>query len=146
MFVQGNVALFPLDGISFFPGNIIDQFGNLVAVDVSDLANPKVAGLLFGSGDPGAGHQEYGDVIVNNQLAYVTTNGSTGSIRRTALGKCCWSTSPTPLSPRCSGTLNIPGTVEVGPIALQGNTALVVGNTGGLLNPFGTSPKRWAYG
>ncbi len=136
MFVQGNVALFTLDGFNFSGGDIFNQFGNLVAVNISNLSQPTVAGLLFGSGNPGAGNQEYGDVIVNDQLAYVTTNGSTGGDTQSGVGQMLLVNISNPDQPTLSGTLDIPGTVEVGPIALQGNTALVVGDTGGLLNPF----------
>ena len=123
MYVQGNVAIVPLDGY-FFGGNFIEgQFGNLIALDLSDLSHPTLAGMLYGSGDPGADHQEYGAVIVNSGLAYVAINGSTGSSTQSGVGQVSLVNISDPTHPTLAGTLDIPGTVEATAIALQGDRA-----------------------
>ena len=78
-------------------------------------------------------------MIVNSQLAYVASSSSTGGDTQTGVGQLLLVNIANPAAPALSSTLDIPGTVQLANVALQGNSALVAGSTGGWTNPFGTA-------
>jgi uncharacterized membrane protein len=137
MFVLGDVALFPLQEYDFFPAGAnttyFAQSGNVLSVDISDLAHPKVLGELFPSNDP---HVENGAVIVNSQVAYTLSSTNTGGDTSSGVGNLLLLDISDPAKPKVTGNLNIPNTNILSNIIIRGNRALVVGSSGGLLQPF----------
>jgi uncharacterized membrane protein len=141
MFILGDVALVTVAGITFFPGNITSRFGNVVALNISDLAHPTVAGALFAPSDPEINHPVSGALIVDNQIAYATSSTVTGGDTQNGVGRLRILNISDPSHPTLAGNLDIPGTVEITNIARRGNRVLVAGTSGGLMNPFPSLDK-----
>ena len=145
--VEGNTAYLTTHGITYDPssGSIGTQFGDVAAVDFSNPAAPTFSGVLFNDLGAPNGHGNYLSSVtpVNGQLAYVATSTSTGPDTQTGQGQVLvvhpadFTGSPSRSAGATLGTLDLPGTVQALAVALQGNTALVVGSSGGLLSPFG---------
>jgi len=79
--VEGTTAYVATDGIQFdASGSISKQFGDVLAIDISQPAAPHVAGLLFNDQAAPDGHNtnEHDFVPINSQLAYVADSTSTG--------------------------------------------------------------------
>src|SRR5205823_1399396 len=68
---------------------------------------------------------------------YIASTTSTGGETQTGVGRMLLVNIANPAMPTLAGNLDIPGTNRLTNIALQGTSALVVGSTGGWLNPFG---------
>jgi hypothetical protein len=139
MFVQGNTAFFPTFGIFFIAGTVIDQFGDFLAVDISDPANPKLADVLFNNLGPseGGNNNVSGSVVVNNQIAYLASTTSFSSNTQGGTGRVLVVNDADAAHLALVRGVDIPGTVQIEDIAIHGNRALVVGSTGGWRNPFG---------
>jgi len=136
MYVLGNVALFPIEEFDYYPGGeeyYFAQSSNVIAVDISNLSKPTVVGKLFASNDP---HPQGGAVIVNSQIAYTVSSTETGGDTSSGVGDLRLINISNPAMPTLIGDLHIPGTETLTNIALQGSRALVVGSSGGLLQPF----------
>jgi len=140
MFVQGHTVFFSTDGNYYQPG-LIGQFGDFSAVDITDPANPRVTGVLFSGGSaPNLGvSNQYATVPVSATAAYVAGTTSTGGIpsgQTTTPGEGELSivdtSNPASLT-LASGTgqLLIPNSNRLLGLAIDGNRALVVGNTDG---------------
>jgi len=139
LFVHGSTALATTGGINYDEnGNITDQFGNLVSLDVSNPAAPAVAGSLANAVGPpdGGANNQHGVVAVNGSLAYVLGSTSTGNVTATGSGVVQVVDYSNPANLSVVNTLSIPGTIHALAIAIQGNQALVVGSSGGWTNPF----------
>jgi uncharacterized membrane protein len=139
MYVLGNVALFPIQEFDFYPGGdqyYIGQSGNILVVDISDLTKPKVLGEIFSSSDPNRNHPEGTAVIVNSEIAYGVSSTETGGDTTNGVGDVRLFDISNPAAPKLAGDLNIPDTETLTNIALGGNRALVVGSSGGLIQPF----------
>ncbi|HQU41768.1 MAG TPA: cadherin-like domain-containing protein, partial [Pirellulales bacterium] len=139
LFVQGSTALVATGGINYDEnGNVTNQFGNLVSVDVSNPAAPSVAGSLFNSlGQPdGGASNQHSVVAVGNSLAYVLGSTSSGNTTVTGSGVVQVVNDSNPSGLSLVTTLDIPGTVHLLAVAIDGNQALVVGSSGGWTNPF----------
>jgi uncharacterized membrane protein len=142
--VQGNTVYIPTSGIVYDSGgNVDDQFGDFLAIDISNPAAPALAGALFtDKGTPNGGDSNQHDVVpINNSLAYVVGSTSTGPATLTGSGRVLVVNTADPANLTVAGTLNIPGTVDTQAIAVDGHYALVVGSTGGLLSPF-SDPRQ----
>jgi uncharacterized repeat protein (TIGR01451 family) len=143
MTVQGTTAYFPTHGIFYdaSSGSISAQYGDVVAVDFSNAAAPKFDGVLFNDLGSPTGHNGWeSDVVpVTNNLAYMAGSTSTGADTQTGTGRVLVVNTSDPTNLSLSGELDLPGTVQALAIAVDGNTALVVGSSGGLLSPFGDS-------
>jgi uncharacterized membrane protein len=138
MIVQGNTALVTTTGApEDSSGNITDQFGTVLSIDVSNPAAPKLAGELFNNrGSPQGGDtNQDGGVIVNSQLAYIATTTSTGAAVESGTGRVLLVNYSNPVSLQVMSEVDIPGTVRVESIAIQGNRALVLGSTGSWRSP-----------
>ncbi|HWB10387.1 MAG TPA: DUF4214 domain-containing protein [Pirellulales bacterium] len=140
MTVHGTTAYFSTSGIKYDAnGTVTSQVGNLVAVDFSNPAVPTIAKALFDDLPQPDGHAaNIGQtVVVNDQIAYVTSSSSTGGNTQTGTGQLLVvDTSP---AWNVGATLDIPGTVQSVAVAVDGTHALVVGSTGGWTSPFGNS-------
>src|SRR5262249_1026139 len=118
-------------------GNITDQYGSVLSIDVSNPAAPKLAGELFNNrGSPQGGDtNQDGGVIANSQLPYIRSTNTNGAAVQNGTGRVLLVNYSNPASLQVVGELDIPGTVRVESIAIQGNRALVIGSTGGLRSP-----------
>ena len=137
--VQGNTAFIPIEGTSNDGnGNITDQFGNFLAVDLSNPAAPQLAGVLFNNlGAPqGSDSNQFDAVPINSQVTYVAGSTSTGANTQSGNGSVLVVNTANPASMSVADQLDIPGTVQALAIAVNGNEALVVGSTGGWQSPF----------
>ncbi len=137
--VQGNTAYITLDGIRYDTGsgNIIDQNGDVLAVDLSNPAAPRLEGRLFTDrGAPYGGNSNQFDVVpINGQVTYVAGSTSTGSSTQSGSGSVLVVNTANPAGPSVTTSLDIPGTVQALAIAVNGDEALVVGSTGGWQSP-----------
>jgi uncharacterized membrane protein len=136
--VQGNTAFIPIQGTSNDGnGNITDQFGDFLAVDLSNPAAPQLAGVLFNNrGSPqGSDSNEWAAVPINSQVTYVAGSTSTGADTQTGTGRVLIVNRANPAAMSLASHLDIPGTVHALAIAVNGNEALVVGSTGGYQSP-----------
>lgn len=134
MFVEGTTAYFPLNGVETFVFvSIFDQYGDYLAVDFSNPSQPQLEDVLFNNrGAPDGGdYQENGGVIVNSQLTYVASTTSKGANTQVGSGDLLMVNTSDPNHLSVSGTLTIPGTVQLVNIAIEGDRALAVGSTGG---------------
>ena len=130
----GTAAFVPIDSvIQGFFGLIQDQTGSFLSVDVSNPSQPQLADVLFNDrGSPGGGdNNEHGGVLVNDDLAYVASTTSSGGDWSQGTGRLLIVNTSNPADLSEVGYLNIPGTVQLTDVAISGDEALVVGNTGG---------------
>jgi len=139
MLVQGNTLLVPTNGVSYLFGTeIVDQFGSVLSIDVSTPAAPTLDDVLFNEGSPpstGTTNQN-GGVLVNSQIAYIASTTSTGGATQSGVGRVLVVNYSDPTNLTVTNEVDIPGTVQVLDVAIQGNRALVVGSTGGRRNFF----------
>ena len=87
--VQGNTAFIPIEGTSNDGnGNITDQSGDFLAVDLSNPAAPQLAGVLFNNlGAPeGSDSNQFDAVPINSQVTYVAGSTSTGANTQSGSG------------------------------------------------------------
>lgn len=134
MFIEGTTAFLPTGGIwTFVNVALTDQFGDFLAVDFSNPSQPQLKDVLFNNrGAPDGGdHIENGAIAVNGQLAYVATTTSQGADSQVGNGELLIVNTSAPTQLAVAGTLNIPDTVQLQAIAIEGDRALAVGSTGG---------------
>ncbi len=137
--IQGNTAFIPIEGTSNDGnGNITDQSGDFLAVDLSNPASPHLAGVLFNNrGAPQVGSSNQFDAVpINSQVTYVAGSTSTGANTQSGSGSVLVVNTANPASMSVADQLDIPGTVQALAIAVNGNEALVVGSTGGWQSPY----------
>ncbi len=109
-------------------GGVLDSFGDLTSIDLSNLSSPQVAGALYGGA--GSSSFEFGVAAVGTNALLVA--GTTGSDLASGTGRIQVVDTSDPANPTVTGELDIPGTTEALEIAVQGNRALVISSTGGL--------------
>jgi len=139
LFVGNSTAFATTEGITYtLPGTITDQFGDFLAIDLSDPAHPALAGVLSNTeGPPNGGDTiQHQGVAITDQLAYVVGSTSTGGDTQTGAGQLQVVDTSDPTHLSVVKQLSIPGMVHAVAIATQGNRALVVGSTGGRKSPF----------
>ena len=137
--VQGNTAFIPTEGAdNDGNGNITNQFGDFLAVNLSDPAAPQLAGVLFKNlGEPQGGDSNQWDAVpINDQVTYVAGSTSTGAKTQSGNGSVLVVNTANSASMSVSDQLSIPGTVQALAIAVNGSEALVVGSTGGSQSPY----------
>ena len=132
MLVSGNTVLVPTDGFDLF-GGLQDQFGTVMAIDVSNPAAPTESSVLFNSRGPteGGNTTQFGGTIVNSQIAYIASSTATGGSTQDGVGQVLIVNYSDPTNLQLLGEVDIPNTFQVADVAIQGNEALVVGRTGG---------------
>jgi uncharacterized membrane protein len=139
-------AYIPTQSVQFedFDRHIIDQGGTFVSVDLSDPTQPGQSDVLFNDQGPETTGTTIagGDVAVNgaalqsDDLAYLATTTSEGGDVEDGTGEVDVVDTSDPTQLAVVGTpLQIPSTVQLSDIAIDGNYALVVGNTGGYTSP-----------
>ena len=135
------------NGVAFVPTNlivigssIIDQYGDFVAVNVSNQSAPSIIGTLEQPQDPVAGGQYFitNATQVNATTAYLGSTTNDFSNTHSGVGQV-WAvdiTDPTNMS--ILTQVNVPGTQYMNAPLVQGNTGVAIGNTGGLSDPYVT--------
>jgi uncharacterized membrane protein/transglutaminase-like putative cysteine protease len=142
LLVQGNTVVVPTAAYVFNSnGELLNQAGTVLAIDVSNPAAPALASVLFNDPNqpPGLGgaNPHLGGVLVNSQVAYIASTTATGSDNQTGVGRLLVVNGSDPRNLSVAGMLDIPGTAVLYDVAVQGNRALVVGSSGGVISPGG---------
>ncbi len=127
--------------------HITDQFGTFLSVDLSSPAQPQLDDVLFNDNGPevggttaaGGDFAVNGATLVNSQFAYLASTTSEGGNTHTGTGQVIVVDTSNPAQLAEVTSLSIPGTVQLSEIAVDGDYALVVGNTGGFTNPVPTT-------
>lgn len=137
--VVGNTLLVSTNGYEFNTF-VVSQFGDVVTIDVSDPTNPMIVDSLENTGQPFSGTTFKADsVLVNATTAYVASTTSTGSAADVGIGRVLVTDISDPTDLSVLNEVQIPGTVHVVAVGIQGSRALVVGSTGGLQNPLSST-------
>lgn len=137
--VQGNTVYVSTSGIIYDSGgNVTDQFGDLLTINITNPATPVLGNALYSvKGTPKGGVSiQHGLLPVSSSVAYLVGSSSTGSSTQSGSGRIVIVRTSDPANLSVAGTLDISGTVDAQAIAVDGAHALVVGSTGGLLSPF----------
>jgi uncharacterized membrane protein len=136
LFVIGDHAIATTTGIDFFAGNVLNQFGDVSSLNLSNPAAVSISDELYGPFQNIFNHN--GGEIVDANTLYVTSTTSNGGFSNTQLGygvvRVVDTSNPTDLIELRD--VRIPETVQALEIAIDGNRALVVGSTGGWKSPF----------
>src|SRR5207253_842393 len=78
----------------------------------------------------GGNTRQFGGILVNDHLAYIASTTSTGGNIGAGVGQVLVVDYSDPTNLQLVGTLQIPGSVYLEDITIQGDQALVVGNNG----------------
>jgi large repetitive protein len=121
---------------NIFSNTITDQNGDLLSIDVSNPAQPFLAGELFsgapGNNEPFGGNYNMWQMIaVDPTTLLVGSTTATGSDITGTGGRVLVVSTANPAAPTVLRELDIPQMVHVIGIAQEGNRALVVGSSGG---------------
>jgi hypothetical protein len=134
----GNFAFVPTTAVINFFG--FDQFGDLLAVDLTSFAQPQVVGSLEPSRDGvfGGGAAVFNVTSAKNSVLYIGTTTSRFE-RNDGVGllQIVDASNPT-VAMTIVGQVQIPGTIHLGAPLIQGTIAVSIGNNGGY--NFGGSP------
>lgn len=133
---RGGTAFATYDSISFSGSSFLNQGGDLISVDVSNPANPRVLSALSGNTSSGAGPNIFFDLVaVNDTTAYAASSTSTGAQTTIGSGVLVVVDTSDPANLKVVKQIPIPGTRQAATIRFQGNLALVVSNVEGWRNP-----------
>ncbi len=134
---QGNIAFVPIFAYDFFFGFWDGQNGDVVAVDISNLASPQVLGTLETqtSSVNGGNYPIFGVTLVNNQTLYA---GSTTAAQGTnnGVGQLTVVNISNPAAMSVVTQVQVPGTIDVYAPMIQGNLAIAGGDNGGYCGCF----------
>ena len=114
-----------------FSGSVFAQFGDLFSVDFSNPSSPSQVGSLYGLSTGGSSFV-FGAAVVNSNTLLVASTTSTGANSDGGEGQVLVVGTSNPSDPTLLGTVNIPGTIHLEGIAVDGNQAVVIGSSGGL--------------
>jgi uncharacterized membrane protein len=141
LFVQGNTVFLSTYGDWYSGSTLTNQFGDFSAIDISNPASPELEGVLFETGSaPFYGtNNENATVAVTPTIAYVAGTTSTGAVpngQTTTPGEgsvlIVNTANPADLTQESPvGEILVPGTNRLLGIAIDGDRALVVGNSDG---------------
>jgi uncharacterized membrane protein/transglutaminase-like putative cysteine protease len=138
LFVRGNTA-FAMAAVFLGVNNdpdVLDQGGDFVAVGIQDPATYGPSDALFAPRTAGAGgfNLILGGDLINANTAILASTTAQGGDTQTGFGRVLI-TGTDSSNLQLIDSLEIPGTVLLHDIAVQGNRALVIGGTGGLADP-----------
>lgn len=144
--IVGATALSTQTEFCFFLGNhdIFKQFGDVIAIDISDPTSPAVKDVLFdttpltnffGCVARGGSSNTWQSVAVDDQTLYVASTTANES-DTTGVGRIFIVDISDPAHLSVAGELPVPGTTHVIGIARDGDHAVIVGSSGGW-NDFG---------
>ncbi len=134
LFTEGTTAFVPIGGETYFAGTLLsDQFGDLVSIDFSNPGSPKLADVLFNDrGAPDGGdHNVNSGVAVNSQYTYIATTSAVGDEGEVGNGELLVVDNSNPSQMVVTKTLQIPDTVQLLAVQINGTHALAIGSTGG---------------
>ena len=139
----GNLAFVPTDSLEFFLGFQWDaEFGDLVAVDVTNFSNPVVLGTAEQPQvDPAYGGATVvlGGTQADTSLIYLGGSTSTGGANN-GVGRLQVVDVTNPAAMKITGQLLVPGTSLFYSPLIQGTIAVGIGNTGGFVGSFSANP------
>ncbi len=136
-FVDGSYAILPATIYYYNPFSlfIIVQFGDLLSVDISNLASPSVAGRLFPAGDPSYGgpNMIFGAAEATGHVGLVVSTTAVGDGMGTGPGegRLLSVDLSSPTMPTTVHETLVPEAVLLHGIAIDGVHALVTGDTVG---------------
>lgn len=134
VFFVGNTGFFTTDWFRYYiaSSDIFEQHGDFYAVDFSNPAQPAVVSTLANDPSQPASSDtspRWGAVALNDQTALIASTTSTGGEPSGGTARVEVIDIGNPSSMRALGQVGIPQAAIAGAIAVQGNTALVAGNT-----------------
>ena len=139
-FFSGQVGFFETNWFDFFQGSnqITAQHGDLYAYDFTNPAQPALLGNLQPDpNQPGSSNlsPRFAGVALDKQTAYVLATTSTGGDPNGGVASVQIVDISNPASVKAVGEVDIPQATIATGIAIQGKTALVLGNTKSWRNP-----------
>jgi uncharacterized protein (TIGR03437 family) len=140
VFFSGQTGFFETDWFNFNTGNnqITVQHGELYAYDFTNPSQPASLGSLQPDPNQPASSNlspRFAGVALNTKTAYVLSTTSTGGDPNGGVARVEVVDITTPASMTAVGEVDIPQATIATGIAIQGKTALVVGNTKSWRNP-----------
>ncbi len=137
----GNLAFVPTSAIVTFGPNWDNQYGDLLAIDVSNLTSPTVVGSLqqpqlngiFGGANPVLNAVQAGPSTL-----YIGGTSSGPAAGNTGIGRFQVIDITNPAAMKVTAQVSVPGTAHFYAPQIQGKVAVGVGNggfTGGFTNP-----------
>ncbi len=141
---SGNIAFVPTAALTFFLGFLWDnQFGDLLAVDLTNFSNPTLLGTLEQPqihGVFGGPTVVLGAVQASNSLLYIGGSTSTGDTN-SGVGRLQTVDVSNPAAMKLVGQLLVPGTIHFSAPLVQGTIAVGIGNTGGYVGSLTANPS-----
>jgi uncharacterized membrane protein len=131
---RGHIGFATTKGIRTTLGILLtDQFGDVLSFDFSDFENPQLLDVLLNTkGEPDGGNFNMWQVEpVSDDIALVASTTSMGSAAEEGVGRILVMDVSDPGDLSILNDVQIPDTVHATGLGVQGNLALVAGNTGG---------------
>jgi len=139
VFLSGSTGFFTTDWFQFDTGSntIFAQYGELYAYDFSNPSEPAFISNLQPGSSPASSDMSprFTGVAPNNQTALIAATTSTGGSPSGGMAQIQVIDISDPASMQAIGQVLIPQAAIATAIAVQGNTALVAGNTMSWRNP-----------
>ena len=128
----GNYAFVPTGATTFIAGSLLGQFGDLLAIDLTNFSAPNLVGTVENpevSPVFGGANLVLGATQAANQLIYL--GGSTGTGGADGVGRLQIVDVTNPAAMQIVGSLPIAGTALLNAPLIQGTVGVAVGNSGG---------------
>lgn len=134
LFFRDRTAYMALAGIRYSGCFLSSQFGDFATFDFDNFTNPQFLDALLNPTNPPDGGTNYvwQGIPVNDQVALVASSTSTGAALP-GVGRILAVDVSDPANLSTITELQVPGTVHITGVEVQGNLALAVGNTGNFL-------------
>ena len=133
---RGTYAFAVYNSISFSGSSFLNQGGDLISIDLSNPASPKVVSALSGNTGSGLGPNSFFDVIaVNDTTLYAASSSSTGAATSSGTGQLVIVDTTDPTNLKVVKQISIPGTRQVLSVRIQGNLAVTMNDVEGWRNP-----------
>ena len=134
----GNTAFLYTNAVTTQFGFETGAFGDIIAVDVSNIGNPQILGTLSVNGDPvyGGPNGFFGEALYNSSILYgagttlagVNTSGGAAALDVIDISN--------PANPTLSNRVTTSNGLQyLSAPLIQGNTLVALANTGGTPNP-----------
>ena len=138
----GNVAFVPTGAETTYLGGWDGEFGDLLAVDLTNFASPVLLGTaerpevdaVYGGATPVLGATQAG-----SSLVYLGGSTSTGGANN-GVGRLQIVDVTNPTAMQIAGQLLVPGTILFNTPLIQGTVAVGIGNTGGFVGSLTANP------
>ena len=133
LLIGGSYAFIPTLQFNYDAGlNVIAQHGDLTSVNLSPASSPSLADVLFNTTGPptGGNHNVWTGTFANSTTLLIGSTTSTGADVVDGTGTLLIVDVSNPMAMSVAGTLDIPGTLQLTGLSIQGNAALAVGSSG----------------